>query len=105
MHSPENIARMEEKENGSVEIKLKRHLFIYLSMIKGIGDSEGTSRSLYDYGSNYKGCHTDHILMESAVTTAGYICSWREQKLYFRNTSLDTIKGEISKNVISYSSF
>ena len=39
VHRPENIERREEKENGSVKIKLKRHLVIEVHLIKGIGDN------------------------------------------------------------------
>ena len=38
MLRPENIERQEEKERGSVEIKLKRHLAIEIRLIKGIED-------------------------------------------------------------------
>ena len=41
MRRPENIERQEEKESGSVEIKLKRHLVIEFRLIKGIEDSFG----------------------------------------------------------------
>ena len=34
----ENIKRQQEKERGSVEIKLKFHLVIEIRQIKGIGD-------------------------------------------------------------------
>ena len=38
-YRPENIERHEEKESGSVEIKLKRHLVIEFRLIKGVEDS------------------------------------------------------------------
>ena len=41
MHRAENIERQEEKESGSVEIRLKRHLVIEFLLIKGIGDTLG----------------------------------------------------------------
>ena len=38
MHRLENIERqLEEKESGSVEIKLKRHLVMEFSLVKCIG--------------------------------------------------------------------
>ena len=39
MHLRENIGTQEEKESGSVEIKLKRHLVLELRHIKGFGDT------------------------------------------------------------------
>ena len=39
MHRLENIERQEEKESGSVGIKLYRHFVIELGLRKGIGDS------------------------------------------------------------------
>ena len=39
MPRPEDIERLEEKESGSVEIKLKHHLVIELYLKKSIGDS------------------------------------------------------------------
>ena len=41
MPRPEHIERQEEKESGSVEIKLKRHLVIEIRPIKGIRDKFG----------------------------------------------------------------
>ena len=41
MHRPENIERQEEKESGSVEIKLNRHLVIESRLIKGVGGNFG----------------------------------------------------------------
>ena len=41
MHRPKNTERQEEKEDGSVEVKLERHLLIEFSPIKGIGDNFG----------------------------------------------------------------
>ena len=41
MRLPENIERQEERENGNVEIKLKRHLVIEFRLIKCIKDSFG----------------------------------------------------------------
>ena len=39
MHIPEDIERQEGKESDNVQIKLKRHLLIGLSLINAIGDS------------------------------------------------------------------
>ena len=39
MHRPENIERQKEAENGSVDMKLKRHLLIGFRLIKDIGDN------------------------------------------------------------------
>ena len=39
MHRLENIERQEEKESGSVGIKLYRHLVMEFGLKKGIGDS------------------------------------------------------------------
>ena len=39
IYRPENIEGQKEKESGSVEIRLKRHLVIESPPIKGIGDS------------------------------------------------------------------
>ena len=39
MNRPENIERQQEKESGSVGIKLKRHLVIECRLIKCIGDN------------------------------------------------------------------
>ena len=36
MHQPENIEGQVEKESGSVEIKLKRHLLVEFRLIKGV---------------------------------------------------------------------
>ena len=41
MHRPENIERQEEKESGSVEIKLKRYLVIEFQLMKDIGEYFG----------------------------------------------------------------
>ena len=39
MHHPDNTGRQEEKESGSVEIKVQRHLVIDVRLISGIGDN------------------------------------------------------------------
>ena len=39
MCRPENIERQEEKESGSVEIKLERHFAMKLRLIIGVGDN------------------------------------------------------------------
>ena len=44
MHRPENIERQEEKENGNVEIKLKRHLVIEFRLKKALEIILGLSR-------------------------------------------------------------
>ena len=39
MHIPENIERWEEKESGSVQIKMKCRIATGFRLIKGIGDN------------------------------------------------------------------
>ena len=39
MRRSENIESQEEKESGSVKIKLKRHLLIKFLQLKGMGDN------------------------------------------------------------------
>ena len=39
VYCPENSERQEEKESGSVEIKLKRHLVMKFHLMKAFGDN------------------------------------------------------------------
>ena len=41
MHRPVNIEKHKEKEIGSIQIKLKRHLLIKFRLIEGFGDRFG----------------------------------------------------------------
>ena len=61
MHPPENIELQEENENGSVWMKLKRHLVIEFGL-KGVSAIiSGQLRSSCYYGNKFKSYHSDHI--------------------------------------------
>ena len=61
MHTPENIERREEKESGSVKVKLKGHSVIEFHLTSSSEIILESSRSLCDYDNMSKECHTDHI--------------------------------------------
>ena len=61
MHRLENIERLEEKESGSVEMKLECHLVIEFGLKRVSEIILGPSRTLCDCISTFKDCDTDHI--------------------------------------------
>ena len=61
MHHLVNIENKDEKERGSVEIKLRRHLAIEFRLINGIRYNFGITGLFCDSGNKFKDCHIDPI--------------------------------------------
>ena len=102
IHPYENIERQEEKENGSVQIKPKRHLVIVFRLIK-------VSELMLDHRDQRLGQCIQRLACrphskESAIMTTACIPSWREWRIYWCITRSDTVKSEIKKIAASYCS-
>ena len=98
-------SKRDEKEGGSVEIKLKRQLAIEFCLIWGIGDNfRVTAIVLWLWQQIQRLSYRVH-LKETAIISAGFIRSYRQRMLYHPIARLDTNKREMIKLAISHCFF
>ena len=65
MHRPGNVGKPEERESGSVEIKLNRHLVIEFCLIKSIGDNFRVIAIVVQLCEQIQNCHIEPIQKKS----------------------------------------